>query len=161
MKESPDNITMRRVITRTVFICLVQVNTYRVSSRHHGWRVNAIRGFLSLFNFTDPTSFGNGQIGTRREAHALMADDDLFNGWKAIATYLKISEKNAPPLGTFRQSSGPTPSRTSERASVCDQVFIGRMASGITKACRPRESNRLIGIGRSGRIAWTNDFPSP
>ena len=85
-----------------------------------------------------------------------MPDDDLFNGWKEIAKYLKVTPKTAqrwegsdqlPVMRPQGRAKGPVLARRSSLDAWL-QGSLHRVAF---------EGNFLIGIGRSGRILWRYD----
>ncbi len=156
------------MVTRMVFICLFQVNTYRGLVRYPRWCSTTTSGHFSIFNFLCYRSIRNGQIGTLGEEINFaqtgrafsMADNDLLNGWKAIADYLDVNPKTArrwensdalPIFRPERRRKGPVLAKK----SALDAWIQGSLEKTVL------EDKRLVALGRSDRILWTHVFPEP
>ena len=157
-------------MARMVFIWLFQVNACRGLARYPRWCSVTTSGYLPLsISYTAVWSARDKlrHWGVRSASTDLlsvappsMQQDDLLNGWKEIADYLKVDRKtaqrweasdNLPILRPEKRRKGPVLAKK----SALDAWLQGTLERTVL------EDQRLVALGRSDKILWTHTFPKP
>ena len=143
------------MVTRRVFICLVQVNAYRGLSRYPRRCSTTASGFCQTLLFHLCDSACNGQIGT---FIASMKDEDLLNGWKAIAAHLKISEKQARRWEKYDNLPIIRPQKRRRGPVFADKRALDAWIQGPL-ARTTLDDRSLLAFDKSDRLLWSYEFP--
>jgi hypothetical protein len=89
-----------------------------------------------------------------------MVDNDLLNGWKEIANYLNVSPKTARRWERSDRLPILRPEGRREGSVLARKSSLDAWLQGTLERV-VMESNRLVGLTRSGKIAWTYECPAP